>query len=319
MKVRQAAPSNIALIKYMGKTGVSGNLPANPSLSYTLSHLTTTVELEPGALKDQWQPLLEEDFYPLKLSERGQERFLNHFAFLKKELQIKGFFTVRSANNFPSDCGLASSASSFAALTLAAYSLKRPRDEWMAQDCTLMSELSRQGSGSSCRSIFDEWALWKTEAAEPVRDLDFQDLLHLAVMAEDRIKDVSSSSAHQKVTTSYLFEGRVQRARQRCEDLLAALKSGHWAEAYEITWAEFWDMHALFETSRPAFGYMTGGSLQILETVREFWKKEGDGPLATMDAGPNVHLLFRKDQVDLYKLFHNRLSDSFEVLGSLKL
>src|SRR4051812_36449706 len=106
-KAEGSAPSNIALIKYMGKTG-EGNLPANASLSYTLEHLRSFVTIEPCSGKDAWQPLA--NFPALALSIAGQEKYLAHFQRLKERWKIPGFYTVRSANNFPADCGLASSA-----------------------------------------------------------------------------------------------------------------------------------------------------------------------------------------------------------------
>jgi diphosphomevalonate decarboxylase len=147
MKVEASAPSNIALIKYMGKTAAQGNLPTNASLSYAAEHLRTFVTIEDGTGEDGWQPL--EGFPVLQLSEFGQQKFLNHFRRLKKHWGIEGSHTVRSANNFPSDCGLASSASSFAALTLATRQLT-PQSVSLDE----LSRLSRQGSGSSCRCFF---------------------------------------------------------------------------------------------------------------------------------------------------------------------
>src|SRR6476659_4687638 len=107
------APSNIALIKYMGKKDVQQNLPDNPSLSYTLNKLLSTVLLEqyPGK-KDLWEPLHTPGAPPFTLSEASQERFLSHLLFLKKQFNYKGCFVVRSSNNFPLGSGLASSASS---------------------------------------------------------------------------------------------------------------------------------------------------------------------------------------------------------------
>src|SRR5262245_57856701 len=116
MRVEASAPSNIALIKYMGKEPGSGNRPANASLSYTLEHLRSFVVIEP-ADKNEWRPL--PGFEPLQLSETGLKKFLGHLERLKAHWKIPGHHRVLSANNFPADCGLASSASSFAALTLA--------------------------------------------------------------------------------------------------------------------------------------------------------------------------------------------------------
>lgn len=291
LHVEASAPSNIALIKYMGKTKTASNTPANASLSYTLEHLRTFVRLERGPAG--WQPL--EGYDVLQLSEHGRTKFLAHFARLKGAWKIEGEFTVRSANNFPSDCGLASSASSFAALTEAAYALARKQHPELEVSAAVRARLSRLGSGSSCRSFFTPWALWRGETAEPVNLPG--PLAHAVVLCEAGKKDVSSSEAHRRVTSSALFTGRVARAEARLEQLTRALRENDWREAFELCWSEFWDMHALFETSRPSFGYMNAGTLAVLARLRSIWQRDGDGPLVTMDAGPNVHLLLREDQI----------------------
>ncbi|MBX3022441.1 MAG: diphosphomevalonate decarboxylase [Bdellovibrionales bacterium] len=296
LKVEASAPSNIALIKYMGKSESSSNRPANTSLSYTLENLRTFVTIEEG--ESGWQPL---PGYPeLQLSEKGRLKFLNHFERLWSTWNLSGSYLIRSANNFPSDCGLASSASSFAALTLAAYELARRLRPELNVTLAELSRLSRLGSGSSCRSLFSPWAVWRNEGAEAV-DLPLR-LEHAVVMVEDGHKAVSSSEAHLRVTSSLIYEGRPARAEHRLEALRGALaevargSKPAWHEAYELCWSEFWDMHALFETSRPAFGYMNAGTLRCLNHMRHIWQSTGDGPLVTMDAGPNVHLLFRQEQ-----------------------
>jgi diphosphomevalonate decarboxylase len=291
LKIEASAPSNIALIKYMGKASLHGNLPANSSLSYTLSHLRSYVVLEESSC-DEWTELL--GFTPFHLGETGRTKFMNHFMKLKAAWEIKGQFQVRSANDFPADCGLASSASSFAALTLATYKLAQAqRPEFRLSDREL-SLWSRQGSGSSCRSFFAPWALWKDEAAEEMQ-LDLR-LDHAVVVVASETKLVSSSQAHQRVVSSLLFEKRGERAARRLEALVQALRDRYWSEAFEICWAEFWDMHALFETSQPSFGYLQSESIKILEALRRVWRESGDGPLVTMDAGPNIHVLIRPDQ-----------------------
>lgn len=291
LRVEASAPSNIALIKYMGKTSAGGNLPANPSLSYTLDHLRSHVVLEESNA-DEWQEL--PGFMPISLSETGRTKFMAHFAKLKTAWEINGRFLVRSANDFPSDCGLASSASSFAALTSATYKLARVQRPDFSLSPGELSLWSRQGSGSSCRSFFAPWSLWKGEAAEEM-PLNLR-LDHAVVIVAKEVKSVSSSQAHQRVTSSMLFHGRPERAVRRLADLSRALQGERWNEAFEIGWAEFWDMHALFETSQPSFGYFQPESLQVLERLRHVWRETGDGPLVTMDAGPNVHLLIRPEQ-----------------------
>lgn len=319
--VRASAPSNIALIKYMGKSQSASNLPSNSSLSYTLEHLRTFVELEETTSSNIWKPLQNEanenlKLYPLTLSESGQSRFLNHLERLKKHFHVSSSFVVRSANNFPSDCGLASSASSFAALTLSFFEYMKLKNP--SVDITLeeLSHLSRQASGSSCRSFFSPWSLWRDEQAQSL-DLPVKELFHQAVIVESDQKSVSSSEAHQRVLTSLLFEGRSLRAEKRLQALLKVFQDKDWSQAFEICWAEFWDMHALFESAQPSFGYMTEGSLWVLEQVRDVWRQKKVGPLVTMDAGANVHLLYQRDQRELAWELEKLWKSRFSVFSNL--
>lgn len=315
-QVTVSAPSNIALIKYMGKIEGTGNKPTNASLSYTLENLRTFVRLtEIAGAEDQWKPLVRADLQPIELSAKGQERFLKHLQNLKRKWGVSQSFLVESANNFPSDCGLASSASSFAALTMAAAEMfQKIHPQPWGHDPKMLSELSRQGSGSSCRSFFSPWALWQQEYAQPM-SLPWTHLHHLVVIVEDSKKEVSSSEAHKLVTTSPRFEGRVERAEIRLRDLSQALQFNDWHLARQIVWDEFIDMHRLFETSQPPFSYMTDGSKKVLDDCQKFWNKWQDGPLVTMDAGANVHMLFRNDQKKSFEMYRDHFKQNFKILA----
>jgi diphosphomevalonate decarboxylase len=315
MKVwKSEAPANIALIKYMGKVEGTSNRPTNSSFSYTLDHLKSYVELSLTDGDDSWSSMTGNRF--LHLSEKGQARFLRHLKFLKDAFQYEGSFHVTSGNGFPSDCGLASSASSFAALTKVACEALPELTGKKVSTLSEIADFSRQGSGSSCRSFFTPWCVWSAEGVRPV-ELPYQNLVHQVVVVDDHVKAVSSSEAHKRVTSSLLFKGRVERAELRLRDLIHALKNEKWSDAYEITWAEFWDMHVLFETARPSFGYMNADSLAVLRHVqREMWQKNGDGPLVTMDAGPNVHLLYRPEQLELAKEFQQALRQKYTIISS---
>ncbi len=309
--VEASAPSNIALIKYMGKVETKLNRPTNSSLSYSLEKLRTFVRLRPdeSLSEDAWSPYERSDLLKIELSEKGLAKFLNYFAMLKKEFKIKGFFRIESANNFPADCGLASSASSFAALTQVAhdYMISTSPGAVSAYSPKELSKLSQKGSGSSCRSFFTPWALWHQDGAEAMQ-FSYQNLKHQVILCDQNVKDVSSSEAHTRVLTSDLFKGRPERAEERLKLLVQALRSENWKSAYQITWSEFWDMHTLFHTSVPPFIYMNALSFQILKELNEYWNIKNDGPLITMDAGSNIHLLFRTDQKAHYFEMIHRFS-----------
>ena len=302
-EIKGVAPSNIALIKYMGKTSHESNIPTNSSISLTLKDLISVVEIEPltGSEKDDWSPLEGEQFHSIEMSEKGKTRFLNFFSKLKSEFGIKGSFLLKSANNFPSDCGIASSASSFAALTRAAYNLGRAQFSLREYSEYELSEISRTGSGSSCRSFFEPWSIWDAEGARSIElPYTYSNLLHKVAVVSYDIKEVSSSDAHRFVASSDLFQGRPERAQVRINELIDALKNKNWKLAYELCWQEFWDMHALLKTSKPHFGYMNDKSMTCMNFGRDQWVKHDRGPIITMDAGPNVHFIYRKEDQDLY-------------------
>jgi diphosphomevalonate decarboxylase len=303
--------ANIALIKYMGKRDPDGNVAFNPSLSYTLPHLKSTVAVSAGLTRpDRWEILARAGSIPMRLSREGEVRFLGY---VRKLCDLWGYrqsVLVRSANNFPADAGIASSASSFCAATRAVAAFLR-RDESSAQ----LAHLSRTASGSSCRSFFEPWCLWDGDS---IHALDFHvgHLMHMVVIVDGGRKSVSSSDAHLRATRSPHFFGRVNRARMRMDRLLPALERSDWRSAYEICFEEFEDMHELFHTSDPPFRYRTPDSDRVVQDCADLWATYRDGPIVTMDAGPNVHLLFRRDQEALLSTLHERYSRSHPVISS---
>lgn len=309
------APSNIALIKYMGKTDDAINMPINPSLSFTLNHLTSSVSLESHkGNNDLWEPLNIPGSKPFSLSSSAQSRYLRHLNRLKDRFNYRGNFVVRSNNNFPQGSGLASSASSFAALTkcaiIALCELTKTTDLSIAEQ----ANLSREGSGSSCRSFFSPWALWSGEEVKAI-NLPFKTLLHQAVIITDQEKKVPSSEAHQRIRTSPLYAIRAKHASDNLKSLLTAMELNDWESTYQICWREFHSMHALFTTCKDPFSYMTTAGNKLLGKLQDLWQRENDGPIVTMDAGPNIHLLYRPDQAEIARQFkHDFLTGNYDVL-----
>jgi len=314
---RAFAPSNIALIKYAGKKDKT-NIPINASLSYTLHHLKSVVEIEPLPHKnteDLWEPVITP--FPLELSSLSIKRFLHFFQFLKEHFNVTGNFRIRSGNYFPGACGVASSASSFCALTKASYQMAQDLSSLkMKYSLSELSALSRCGSGSSCRSFFSPWVLWKEDCASLLKLEPFPVLIHQLILSDQKQKPVSSSEAHQRLTTSPYFLGRTERVQKRLDRLLTSLKKAQWNDCFQIVWEEFEDLHQLYETSSLPIVYRTDKTYKILTIVKDFWKKKGSGPLVTMDAGSSVHLLYRMDQKTLSQQLAKRLSGEFQMISS---
>lgn len=300
-------PSNIALIKYMGKKNIANtttqnqNIPDNVSLSYTLGHLTTTVTLSPlssTANQDQ-----------LELEASDKKKFIGHLDFLRQQFNIRQYYNITSENNFPAHCGLASSASSFAALTqcaIKAFGLSNLNTSEIAL-------LSQHGSGSSCRSFFSPWAMWNDSGVQKI-DLPYPHLIHQVIVISSQKKAVSSREAHQRVQQSLLYTDRPARAEKRYEELLNGFKALDWEKCYKIVWQEFWDMHSLFHTAENFFSYLLPETISALNTLSAYWQTHHDGPLVTMDAGPNIHLLFREDQAKSAQEIKQHFQEKFLVL-----
>jgi diphosphomevalonate decarboxylase len=315
MKWSAKAPANIALIKYMGKAPGNQNMPLNASLSYTLPHLLTHVELEKHAKQDNWAPLTLDKNKPAHVfSAAAQERFLKHLNLIKQHFNYTGYFTVRSANNFPHGTGLASSASSFSALTQAAVQACTAATNTPIPSIEAQAGLSRLGSGSSCRSFFEPWALWDQDRVSPIM-LPYPELMHQVVLVHTTEKKISSSEAHRRVACLPDYPARQIRAEKNLTALLDAFQTQDWTAAYQICWREFEDMHALFSSSSPSFSYITQETQTILNMLSKHWEDHGDGPLVTMDAGPNIHLLYRPEQTQLAAIFKQKfLEKQLDVL-----
>lgn len=298
----------------MGKENPEDNSPHNSSLSYTLDDLESFVEINTHSGKeDFWEPLELPGGSLFNLKLAGQTRYLAHLRFLKQYFQYTGGMVVRSCNSFPSESGLASSASSFAALTLAACRALSELTGKAEPSATEMANLSRHASGSSCRSFFYPWALWSKKGVSSI-DLPYPKLIHHAIVISHDPKVVLSSEAHQRVLTSPHYAQRPARAEEHLTQLIAALTQQDWPTAFRIVWADFQDMHQLFASSSPPFQYINEQSQQVLDYFEYYWHQHGDGPLVTMDAGPNVHLLFRPDQSDLAQQIKQKFIRDYDVI-----
>ena len=231
------------------------NRSLNPSLSYTLNHFVTKVHIEESD-KDSWSSFSKNPFqnhrlyissknihFENKLSDQAQKKFLEFFKFLKRFFLVPGHYTVFSHNNFPMSIGSASSASSFSALTLAVYKLAKERSPIKDKIKTLqkkdLAQLSRVGSGSSCRSFFSPWCIWSDRDVSSFHP-PWNQLLHQLIIVENQPKSISSSESHQRVKTSPHFKKRTDRANTRMKSLCLALRMQNWKKGFKICYEEFY-------------------------------------------------------------------------------
>jgi len=288
------ANANIAFIKYWGNRNEDLRLPENSSLSMNLDGLYTETTVT-------WDNTTKTS--SLFLNDKPQtgqtlERVTKHLGNLRKYVpDLPQYATVKSANNFPMGAGIASSASSFAALTVAAIS---------AADISLpektLSALARLGSGSASRSIptgFVEWYRGEgheTSYAESIGSPEYWDLVDVIVVVSDSHKKVGSTEGHQSARTSDLQSGRLAHVEQRLMTCKEAFLNRDFQSFAEVVEEDSNLMHSVMMTSRPPLFYWQPTSVAIMQEVK-LWREEGLQVCYTLDAGPNVHCICVRNDV----------------------
>jgi diphosphomevalonate decarboxylase len=281
--------SNIALIKYWGNRDQDLRLPSNPSLSMNLADLTTTTHVE-------FDPSLTSDVLILdgrEITGSGRERVSRFLGQVRQQTSevSRLFARVDSRNNFPAGAGLASSASGFAALAVAATSAAG----WQLSKAEL-SRLARLGSGSACRSVpagFVEWALGtddRSSYGQSIAPADHWDLRDIIALIDVEHKTVGSTEGHAVADTSPLQAARVATAADRLAQARSAVLGRDFAALADVVERDSLMMHAVMITSSPSLMYWQPATVAIMQAVVQ-WRANGLAACTTIDAGPNVHVI----------------------------
>lgn len=313
------SPSNIAIVKYWGKHGVQ--LPRNPSLSLTLSAACTDTKLEYAFKDEAHGSAVDFDFlFEGEENEAFKEKIQ---AFLDSLIPDMPFLkqlrlSIHTGNSFPHSAGIASSASGMSALALCLCSLEDALFGTLQDPETFerkASWLARLGSGSACRSIFAHAAVWGETSLVPGSSNEyavgigeeihpsfknFHDDILIVSTAE---KLVSSRAGHALMEDNPFAEPRYAQARARLSSLLDAMKEGDLERFGKIAEDEALTLHALMMSSNPSYLLMHPNSLAIIDKVRAYRESSKHPVYFTLDAGPNVHLLYPGDIVHEVRAF----------------
>jgi diphosphomevalonate decarboxylase len=279
--------ANIAFIKYWGRKDHVLRLPLNSSISMNLDNATTitTVEFDPRLKADQ--VIVEGTDRPDPADRRVSEHLDRIRAMARLDIRAR----VNSRNSFPMGAGIASSASAFAALTVAACAAAG-----LDLDERALTILARQGSGSACRSIpagFVEWHTADTSDgsyAEQIARPDHWDLRDLIAIVQTEHKRVGSSTGHELVGPSPFAGARLVEAEKALPIIREAILDRDFGTLVEETEQEAIRMHCVAMTSRPSLLYWSPETVRIMHTVRD-WREAGLAACFTIDAGANVHVL----------------------------
>ncbi|MCT3991156.1 diphosphomevalonate decarboxylase [Elizabethkingia anophelis] len=313
--VTESCPSNIALIKYWGK--YENQIPANPSISYTLNHCRTNTTMEFSEGEDFSVQTFLAGNEELKFAEKIEKYFKNIEQYLPWIL--KGKYVIRTENTFPHSSGIASSASGFGAIAKclmqldAIFSGNTSEEEALKKS----SFLARLGSGSACRSLYNGLVVWgNTKEVEGSSDLYavqypndeihpvFKKINDWVLLIHEGEKSVSSTVGHGLMKTNPYAERRFQEAHENFAKLKNILKTGDLEGFIKLTEHEALTLHAMMMMSDPAFILMKTGTLEVINKIWDFRRITGLPLFFTLDAGANVHLLFPNDiESDKIKIF----------------
>jgi diphosphomevalonate decarboxylase len=285
--VTAVAHSNIAFVKYWGNLDDGRRLPYNDSLSMNLSaaRTVTSVRFEPGRREDRVVLDGETRYGP------ARDRVVAHLERVRWRAGLTDCAVVVSHNTFPMGTGIASSASGFAALTVAACraaGLSLPERE--------LSALARLGSGSAARSVPGGFVVWhaaETDGgsyAESLAPPEHWDLRDLVAVVHREHKAVGSSDGHVAALSSPFFPARLVELQDRLPRVRRALAERDFASFGPLVEAEALSLHAVALTSRPPILYWTPETVRLLRQVQD-WRAAGLAAYFTLDAGPNVHIL----------------------------
>lgn len=298
-KVIAQAPSNIAFVKYWGKYG--RQYPMNPSISMTLKKCLTEMEVE-YCLDSNLAKITSFEFEGeqkpnfKKKFEQYLEDIEDIFP-LSKRLSLK----IKSKNTFPHSAGIASSASAMAAFATVLCEIEANVNV-SEFNITRASMLARLGSGSACRSVFPNYSVWGDgieELGSNESGVEFKNFHESFSSLEDTIlivskdtKAISSSMGHQLMHGHSFREARCDQAKENLHSLIAAMESGDFKTFGEVLENEALTLHALMMTSYPSFILLKPESLSVIDLIRIGRSELGIPMYFTIDAGPNIHLIY---------------------------
>lgn len=288
-KVTAVANTNIALVKYWGKRDIPLNLPAVGSISLTLEGLLTETHVE-------FKTELSHDVFVMNGETVHGKPLIRLISFLDKVRAIanqKNYAHISTHNNFPTASGLASSASGFAALALAAT--RAAGLELSGRD---LSILARQGSGSACRSIFGGFVEWHRgeradgldSYAEPIGGDDWDVRLVVGVTSEGKKAVLSTDGMEHTRTTSPYYQTWVAESPRDLKEAKQAISARNIEKLGVVTERSCLRMHASALGADPGVAYFRGATIEGYHRIVAL-RKEGVPAWFTCDAGPHIKAL----------------------------
>ncbi len=310
IKTTWRSPSNIALIKYWGKKqGVQ--IPANPSISFTLEQCYSETSVTLLEKETKSKDLELRFYFDGKANMAFQLKMIKFFESIKKDFPLLHQYglLIHSTNSFPHSSGIASSASAMSALSMCLCDLQQQLGKQKLSPEKFLQRASyfaRLGSGSAARSVYPVIAQWgKTKTVKGSSDMyakPFEKNIHpifktyqnTILIASSAEKKVSSRVGHSLMKANPFAKTRYAQAESNLKELLVALNKGDLEKFGAIVEEEAMTLHALMMCSTPSFVLMAPATLRMIEKIRTYRDETKLPVYFTLDAGPNIHLLYPK-------------------------
>ena len=319
-------PSNIALVKYWGKT--EPQIPKNASISFTLSnsHTITTIDFTKKSNSEADNKINFELFFEGKKKEDFKPKIAKFFERIREYCPYLTTYTmvIHSENSFPHSSGIASSASGMSAIAMCLMSLEKSlssielTNEFINKKASF---LARLGSGSASRSIEGPLVVWGNhpdiKGSSDVFGVPFPYEVHEvfknyhdAILLVDKgEKQVSSTVGHDLMHNHPFATQRFDQANENLAKISKILQNGEIDSFINLVESEALSLHAMMLTSNPYFILMKPNTLEIINAIWRYRNHTGSKVCFTLDAGANVHVLYpANESKSILQFIDNELS-----------
>jgi diphosphomevalonate decarboxylase len=321
------APSNIALLKYWGKVAEREQIPVNSSLSYTLGGFRSFTKVTAlGRFFPNDEKTFKSYSNKLFLDNNNQKNEIPD----KMDRLIKSIlypygqeisFEIESYNNFPTACGIASSASGYAALVAAIADLLQLQNHFTTSELLFwLTEWARLGSGSATRSVVichnESFIKWEIPVDHTNRfsftsNLKFhpkwRQLQHCVFILDHSEKKTSSSDGHKYADTSPFQIIRISGIPVRINKMEKALLEFDFETVQYLSEEDAYSMHSVMQTGNPKACYLNENVAKAISLFIKLRDHNETKAFWTLDAGPNIHVLFMPEALPMLRDFHSEL------------
>ncbi|WP_298782442.1 diphosphomevalonate decarboxylase [uncultured Polaribacter sp.] len=315
-------PSNIALVKYWGKS--DPQIPKNASISFTLNNCNTVTKVDFKKIEKS-EEVQFEMYFDGKIKKDFKPKIASFFKRVEQYCPyiFEYEMTIHSKNSFPHSSGIASSASGLSAISMCLMSLEKQLNPILSEEFInkKASFLARLGSGSASRSIEGPMVVWGNHSEiEGSSDLfgtkfpykvhpifnNYQDVILLVDKGE---KVVSSTVGHNLMHNHPYAENRFKQANENLSKMSKILQEGSIKDFINLVESEALTLHAMMLTSNPYFILMKPNTLEIINKIWKYRQEKNSNICFTLDAGANVHVLFpENEKKSIIQFIDNELS-----------